>query len=559
MVNARLKSCLAVLALAALVLSAAAALRGAEYDEQYTLFLTGGVARPAWPAAPFAAGEVSAMQAGHAGLGAIARDLRVTDVHPPLYFWAVALWRRLIGGGLLAARLFSVLCGLAALAAVAAIARLTGVPPALAMLLTLGCYGFAYTGAIARGFALAQALTLWGVAVLLASEGRRGRALVGGMLLGAATFANYLAVFVLLTSPALRAGFTSPTGAGEVETRSDEGEGDRVGTRHDRIGTRLGGEPGYEGRACRPDHPHPRRKGASTSPALAGEVSFLLADLWFFVAQRGSRTSQFPPFHFFDALQRLARYAAATLFGGLPLYVSPPAQPVAAAAVATLALATVALVAVRWRHVARAPAARRSLAAAAAAPPIGLLVLGLVFHNTPIELRYLAFSTPFAALLLAGALASLPRLPRRAAIVLLLTVQAAALAGLMTRPETMQPARATAAAVAHIAQGGLVLLPRGNDGVGIVGAFAIESPPTQRLLVIDPDETPGEILVRIGEARRVVLALLAQDDASRATLPAMRAAVSGPCWRRIADGFNVAAFDRICEGDAAWHSSADSR
>ncbi|HTB43046.1 MAG TPA: glycosyltransferase family 39 protein [Acetobacteraceae bacterium] len=559
MVNARLKSCLAVLALAALVLSAAAALRGAEYDEQYTLFLTGGVARPAWPAAPFAAGEVSAMQAGHAGLGAIARDLRATDVHPPLYFWAVALWRRLIGGGLLAARLFSVLCGLAALAAVAAIARLTGVPPALAMLLTLGCYGFAYTGAIARGFALAQALTLWGVAVLLASEGRRGRALVGGMLLGAATFANYLAVFVLLTSPALPAGFTSPAGAGEVEARSDEGEGDRVGTRHDRIGTRLGGEPGYEGRACRPDHPRPRRWRVSTFPALAGEVSFLLADLWFFVAQRGSRTSQFPPFHFFDALQRLARYAAATLFGGLPLYVSPPAQPVATAAVATLALATVALVAVRWRHVARAPAARRSLAAAAAAPPIGLLVLGLVFHNTPIELRYLAFSTPFAALLLAGALASLPRLPRRAAIALLLTLQAAALAGLMTRPETMQPARATAAAVAHIAQGGLVLLPRGNDGVGIVGAFAIESPPTQRLLVIDPDETPGEILVRIGEARRVVLALLAQDDASRATLPAMRAAVSGPCWRRIADGFNVAAFDRICEGDAAWHSSADSR
>ncbi len=186
-------------------------------------------------------------------------------------------------------------------------------------------------------------------------------------------------------------------------------------------------------------------------------------------------------------------------------------------------------------------------------------LLGLVFHNTPIELRYLAFSTPFAALLLAGALASLPCLPRRAAIALLLTVQAAALAGLMTRPETMQPARAAAAAAALVAQDGIVLLPRGNDGIGIVGAFAIESPPTQRLLVITPDETPGKILARIGDARRVVLALLAQDDASRATLPAMRAAVSGPCWRRIADGFNVAAFDRICEGDAAWHSSTVSR
>ncbi len=193
-----------MLALAAIVLGAAAALRGAEYDEQYTLFLTAGVARPVWPETPFAAGDVRVLQAGHASLAAIARDLRATDVHPPLYFWAVALWRRL-GDGLFEARLFSVLCAMAALAAVAAIAGRVGVPPALAKLLTLGCYGFAYTGAIARGFALAQALTLWGVAVLLAAEGRRGRVLAGGSLLGAATFANYLAVFVLpLTSPAPR-------------------------------------------------------------------------------------------------------------------------------------------------------------------------------------------------------------------------------------------------------------------------------------------------------------------------------------------------------------------
>ncbi len=53
---------------------------------------------------------------------------------------------------------------------------------------------------------------------------------------------------------ALRAArITSPAGAGEVETRSGEGEGDRVGTLH----------PYASGR---PDHPHPRRKGASTSP-----------------------------------------------------------------------------------------------------------------------------------------------------------------------------------------------------------------------------------------------------------------------------------------------------
>jgi hypothetical protein len=50
---------------------------------------------------------------------------------------------------------------------------------------------------------------------------------------------------LLLTSPALR--------AGEVEMRGIEGEGDRVGT------VLLTA-------ACRPDHPHPTRLGAPTSP-----------------------------------------------------------------------------------------------------------------------------------------------------------------------------------------------------------------------------------------------------------------------------------------------------
>ena len=120
-------------------------------------------------------------------------------------FWAVALWRRMAGSGLFVARLFSVLCGLVALAAVAAIAQRAAVPPALAMLLTIGCYGFAYTSAVARGFAPAQALTLWGVVMLLAARRGRCRWVIGGMLLGAATFANYLAVFVAVGALAVAA------------------------------------------------------------------------------------------------------------------------------------------------------------------------------------------------------------------------------------------------------------------------------------------------------------------------------------------------------------------
>src|SRR5690348_12099491 len=86
-----------VLAAGALVMAAAAWLRGAEYDEQYTLFLTAGTARPAWPETAFAAGAVRVIQSGHATLTGIALDLRRTDVHPPLYFWAVALWREAAG------------------------------------------------------------------------------------------------------------------------------------------------------------------------------------------------------------------------------------------------------------------------------------------------------------------------------------------------------------------------------------------------------------------------------------------------------------------------------
>jgi hypothetical protein len=186
---------------------------------------------------------------------------------------------------------------------------------------------------------------------------------------------------------------------------------------------------------------------------------------------------------------------------------------------------------------------------AAIAPPIGLFLLGLVFDNTPIELRYLAFATPFIGLLLAAAL---PRCIRHA----VMAVQAMALLGLMFRPETMQPARATAMVAAALVGDGVVLLPSGNDGVGIVGAFAVEAPPTLRLLVIARDATPATIRARVSNHPRVVLVLFGQDAASRATLPVMRQAFTDPCWRMAGEGFKVLAFDRICGAECACSPSA---
>ena len=271
---------------------------------------------------------------------------------------------------------------------------------------------------------------------------------------------------------------------------------------------------------------------------LAGFALWVPADLWFFLAQRQSRSGQFAPFEAVSAVARLARYSAATLFGGLPLYVDGTLRTAVTAALALFLIALIALIVRRWRHIAT-PETRLLFAMTAAAPPIGLLLLGFAFDNAPIELRYLAFATPYIGLLLAAAL---PRHIRHA----VLAIQAIALLGLMTRPETMQPARATAIAAASLVGNGVVLLPRGNDGVGIVGAFAVEAPPTLRLLVIGRDASPAEIRARASGYPRADARLAWTGRSEPCDAAVMRQAFADPCWRAAGEGFNVLAFDRIC-------------
>ncbi len=490
----------AVLLLAALVFIGAAARRSFEYDEGYSVFVTSPTPRPAWPATVFRAGDVRAAFTAHAGPLAIARALRETDVHPPLYFWALAAWRQVAGDGLLAMRLLSVLCALTALMAVGAIARIVGIPVGLTMLLTAGCYGFAYTAVVARGFALAQAFSLGGVLlILLAARRERGRqALGGGLLFGAATLTNYLSAFVGIAALSWL-----------VVT-------------------------------------HWRRPRLWLSAGL-GFAAFLPADLWFFMAQRGSRAGQFPSFRLEASLVRLAAYGTANLFGGLPLYVSGMARTVVGGVLGAAMLGLAALVAWRWRLLARE--ARCLLLACAAAPPLGLLALGAAFDNTPIELRYLCFATPFVALLLAGALAPSIAggargglmgpvlLSTRAAV---LTLQVLAIAGLILRPETMQPARAAARSAAALAgSDGVVVLPRGNDGVGVVGPFLAELPDATRVLLVSAEDSPGLLRARL-PAGPVVLALLGQDAASLAALAVIRASFPCAFRRPIGRGFATA-------------------
>lgn len=458
-----------ILAFAAVVLLTIATLRGGEYDEAYTVFLTNGTAKPAWPPHPIQAGEAVATTQSGASLASIARDLRQGDVHPPLYFWAAWAWRGVAGDSLLAARFFSVLCALAALALVAAIARALTIPAIPATLLCLGSYAFAYTGAIARGFALAQLLNLLGVWLLL-----RGRAIAAGLALGAAAATNYLAVFV--------------------------------------AGAAL---------AWLILHRHWRRAAV----LVLGMVPGLALALYFFLAQRASRTGQFPPFDLLPALARLGQYGVASLLGGLPLYAGP-ARGFLSVALGAFALGLSILVLAQARRV--------PLVAllTTAAPPIGLLALGLIFNNTPIELRYLAFASPFLALLLAAALP-------RPLLALVLAIQTLSLTGLATRPETMQPQAATAREAARLAgPTGIVLVPHGNDGVGVAGAFLLAAPAHLRVQIIT---TPPSAIAE----DRVVLALLALDQESRATTARLLTHMDKyPSWRLAAEAANLRAYQR---------------
>ncbi len=492
------------LILALLVLVGAAWSRGTEYDENYSVFIASGTPRPLWPAGTFTPRDVRPFFSGHSTMRSIAVDLRRTDVHPPLYFWSVAGWRAVFGTGLFRTRLFSVLCSLVALAGVAVLAGLTGMPPVAAVLLTLGCYGFTYTGCIARGFALAQLCMVWGTVLIVLAAGTRPSArpaatgFAGGLLLGLASFSNYLAAFggaaallwLLLARP---------------------------------------------------------RAVARWFAAGLGFACILPLDLFFFLAQRGSRVGQFPPFSLLPSLMRLGKYASANVFGGLPLYLGHRAGLILGAALVLGLIGLIGLIGLRWRRIGTA-GARRLLLLATLATPVGLLVLGFVFDNTPIELRYIAFATPFFALLLAGAFASLPARAGLAALAVLLCVQALSLAGLMSRPETMQPqAQAARAArrLAAAAADALVLVPFGNDGVGVLAAFVSESADALRLQHVDPGEPASAILQGAAQAHRVVLVLLGLDGDSRAVLPVMQQAFEHDhCWTQAARGYDVVAFDR---------------
>jgi hypothetical protein len=218
----------------------------------------------------------------------------------------------------------------------------------------------------------------------------------------------------------------------------------------------------------------------------------LPACAWFFLAQRHARIGQFEPFSPAHAVALLARDSGAAIFGGLPLYAGHFLAP------APLALALLLLICLGFAWHRRHPHAVL-FALLAIAPPCGLFILGLIFGNTPIEIGYLAFSTPYLALLLAPAL---PRL----LLALMLSLQTAGILGLAIAPATMQP-QAQAARQAAAYPNAVIELPYGNDGVGIPGLFIAAAPDNMRLTLLRPGAMPRA---------QAVVVTLAIDNESRA-------------------------------------------
>jgi hypothetical protein len=481
------RAAILVLLLALLAIGGGAALRSTEYDETYTRLVTSPEPRPEWPRSPFTPEQATPVLEAVVGPAATARNLRETDVHPPLYFWAAGALRAAGGTSIEALRALSVLFALGAVAAFMAAAHLAGLPAAAVGLMTALAYGFAYTGGVARGFALAHLLlglaTL--AAVLAWRRGSPGAAAAAGLAAGLASFSNYLAAFP--AAAVLAWLLIAPT-------------------------------------------TWPRRLALTAAAA----VPFLLVqagNLYFFLAQRDSRPEQFEAFGLAPALRLLAQFNAANLFGGLPLYVEGVARLALGLLLVGLLAAAALAVMLRWRAIGPT---RWLWLGGFLGPSAGLLLLGAAFGNTPIELRYLAFAAPFAAALAAGAMAALPRRAAALALGTILAVQAAGTVGMALHPATQQTYRDALAALAPaLGPRTLLLVPRGNDGVGIVGATLAEAPQGQPMLLLREEDALALPRHAAGYDRLVLLGITDRDGARQADA-ARRVLSADPAWREEA-------------------------
>jgi hypothetical protein len=173
-------------------------------DEAITLLQTAGNPDPQWSNVAAPARVAKQLFQGDSPLSEITQDLRQNDVHPPIYYWGVALWRRMFGYSLEAARAFSLVCSVGAVLAFYFLLRAgrVGSPFAAAMVYALSTSSVSLA-ATARNYALTSLwVVLAGLFAVLAQNlfaSRRRQAFICAMasavFSGLAFQTHYFALF----------------------------------------------------------------------------------------------------------------------------------------------------------------------------------------------------------------------------------------------------------------------------------------------------------------------------------------------------------------------------
>lgn len=131
------------------------------YDESITLLETAGHANPTWSESPTPAAAQKALLSGHPPISEIARGLRETDVHPPVYYVSLSLWQRVAGPSIESARLFSVAWSIVSVALLYQLLLAAGFAqpwaPSLVFALSSGAVHYAHES---RNYSMAMCLVL---------------------------------------------------------------------------------------------------------------------------------------------------------------------------------------------------------------------------------------------------------------------------------------------------------------------------------------------------------------------------------------------------------------
>ena len=475
------------------VLAACIALRSFELDEGYSLLLLDGVPRLHWPSGVFTRDQIAGWFQQHAGLERIPDDLRRFDVHPPVWFMLDWAWRSGFGPGLVAARCLSAMLTLVNLAIFWRIARLCDAPAALASALAFLCYVTVYTGATVRMYPLGLLFLLSGVFALLhmlraAQSPRRSLVLaaIAGLCFGLASATHMLLVF---------SGMAMAAVAALVLIRA--------------------------------------RNLRAAAALIAVPLPFLAWSASYFLVQ-DRRNGQFPPFHVASTLFRVVRDIAAAIVGGTPLYVEGPLRLVIGAALTLLVLAVLALVAIVAFRGRRDPATC-ILAIGAFAMPCTLYALSAVFHREASEPRYMVYSVPFLALLLARAIrqAPWPKFVLGPLLATLMGAEIVGMLGLFLSPNLQQPARRAIAEMAQRWQSGAVLLlPQAEDTSGMTIDYAYEAPAGWPMILLRQDQD-GTMLAPLLQGREAIFMVTLADGAGQRAIDAARHVLAMQGWHDV--------------------------